>query len=200
MYSSHHSLLPSVTHSLNRHTLLSFLILQSPLCISSSCPLLFCPFKELQQWKTKIWEWKGKCISLRKKEPYLSLRGRSINSLLLLQCMHVCVAQCWTLSGVQAAWKRAWGISITQRWAQWTVKLYRRTHMYTQYQYISYNTGWSKCGQTHKLTGQTNHSWFSQLQGERLCVRDEHVTRSRLSTGVASTVDSCCVWACQLRI
>lgn len=72
-------------------------------------------FKGLRLWRTEIWEWIGTFI-LSTTEPYLSLWARSINStLLLLQCMRVCVAWCWTLSGVQAAWKRAWGFDVTQR-------------------------------------------------------------------------------------
>lgn len=52
VYSSHHSLLPSVfypvsvTHFVNLLTPISLLILQSLPCLPSSCPLLLCPLKE----------------------------------------------------------------------------------------------------------------------------------------------------------
>lgn len=68
------------------------------------CPL--CPLKGGQLWTTKIGEWKGTFILLE-KEPYLSLWGRSINSIWLLQCMHLYVVQSWTLSMVQAALKKS---------------------------------------------------------------------------------------------
>lgn len=76
---------------------------------------------------TKLWAWRGTFI-LPRKEPLLSFWGRSINSISLLQCMRTCVVQCYTLSGVQAAWKRARSFSITQQYTQWQWQSVRGRH------------------------------------------------------------------------
>lgn len=79
----------SVTQFVNHLTPFLIPVISSlPSFLLPSAPLSF------KRVTTEIWEWEGTFILLE-KEPYLSLWGRSINSIWLLQRMHLYVVQCW---------------------------------------------------------------------------------------------------------
>lgn len=68
-----------------------------------------------------------------KKEPYLSLWGRSINRNLLLQCMCMCST---VLNPEWGAGCMEKSFSATERIAQWAAKLYRHSHTHTYVELI----------------------------------------------------------------